>query len=309
MSAGMNTQEYDVIIIGGGPAGMTAAIYAARANVKAIVLESNITGGLVNSTYTVENFPSWPSIHGMELMEKMREHVDSLAVPVEEVCEITSLELEGPIKKVVTDDVLYQAKAVILATGRCPIPLEVPTECEQVHHCAICDGAPYVGKKVLVVGGGNSAFDESLYMLHLGIAHISIVESMPRYFAAQATQDELFNSGKAVGYTSTKVVDLVLTDGIVSGAVLENMASGERKTIAVDGVFVFLGQKPNNMLFVDTISMDDKGYILTSSDMETNVAGVFSAGDINHKSYRQITTAVADGTIAALAAEKYIRSI
>ena len=161
--------EYELVILGGGPCGMTAAVYAARANLRCIVLETNITSGLVNSTYTVENFPSYPSIHGMELMQKMRDHVDSLNVPVEEACEVESLELTGTIKTVETYDAVYKAKAVILATGRKPIPLDVPTECEQAHFCAICDGGPYVGKRVLVVGGGNSAFDESLYMLKIGV--------------------------------------------------------------------------------------------------------------------------------------------
>lgn len=305
----MDVHDYDLVILGGGPAGMTAAIYAARANLKVIILESAITGGLVNSTYTVENFPTWPSIHGMTLMEKMREHVDSVQIPVEEVCEVESLELDGPLKRVLTADAEYRAKAVILATGRCPIPLDVPTECEQVHYCAICDGAPYVGKRVLVVGGGNSAFDESLYMLHLGIAQLSLVEAMPRYFAAQTTQDSLWASGKAVGHTNTRVIDLKVEGGVLKQALLEDTGSGHQQSVDVDGVFVFLGQKPNNHLFAQHILLDAQGYIMAGGDMSTSLAGVFSAGDINQKLYRQITTAVADGTIAALAAERYIRTL
>ncbi len=306
----MNQERtFDLVIIGGGPAGMTAAIYAARANLKTILLESNITGGLVNSTYTVENFPSYPSIHGMVLMEKMREHVDGLGVTVEEVCEIERLDLTGPEKRTVTDGGTFVSKAVILATGRKPIPLETPTQSEQVHWCAICDGMPYVGKRVLVVGGGNSAFDESLYMLSIGIAHITLVEIMPRYFAAQATQDQLFSCGKAVGHTSTRVADLIVKDDALHGAILENVDTGEQTTIPVDGVFVFLGQKPNNDLFKDQMALTDQGYIKAGPDMSTGIPGVFSAGDINDKLFRQITTAVSDGTIAALSAERYIRSL
>ena len=300
---------YDLVILGGGPAGMTAAIYAARANLKTIVLESNITGGLVNSTYIVENFPTYPEIHGMKLMEKMREHVDSLDIEVEEVCEIEKLELEGPIKRITTDGGVYTAVAVILATGRKPIPLETPTEAEQVHWCAICDGMAYKDKHVLVVGGGNSAFDESLYMLGIGVAHITLVEMMPRYFAAPSTQEQLFkcSDGKAEGFTSTKVADLVVADGKLTGAVLEHTETGEKRTISVDGVFVFLGQSPNNELFRDQIELNAQGYIKTDRDMNTSLPGVFGAGDINEKSYRQITTAVADGTIAALSAQRYVR--
>ncbi len=301
--------QYDLIILGGGPAGMTAAIYAARSGLRAVILESNITGGLVNSTYSVENFPSYPEIHGMELMERMRKHIDSLGVDVIEVCEVETAELAGDKKRIATDGGDYIAPAVILATGRKPVPLDVPTEAEQVHHCAICDGSAYVGKHVLVVGGGNSAFDESLYMLGIGVAHITLVEIMPRYFAAQSTQDKLFESGKAEGRTSTRVRDLLLGDeGALCGAVLENVDTGETEEIAVEGVFVFLGQKPNNALFRDAVELSEQGYIRTGRDMGTSLPGVFGAGDINDKQIRQITTAMADGTIAALSAEAYIRA-
>ena len=245
----MEERTCDIIVLGGGPAGMTAAIYAKRANLDVVLLETNVTGGLVNSTYTVENFPSYPEIHGMELMEKMREHVDHMGVEVEEVFEVTGLELGEDEKAVHGDGIVYKAPAIILATGRKPIALDVPTECDQMHFCAICDGAPYKGKRVLVVGGGNSAFDEGLYLLNLGVAELT-----------------------------------------------------------VDGIFVFLGQSPNNEWFKDAIALDDKGYILAGEDMSTNIPGVFGAGDINHKPYRQITTAVSDGTIAALAAERWLRS-
>ncbi|TIH15905.1 FAD-dependent oxidoreductase [Marinifilum sp. JC120] len=299
---------YDIIIVGGGPAGMTAGIYAARAGLKAIILEENITGGLVNSTYTVENFPSYPTIHGMDLMKKMRAHVDSLEVEVEEVCEIESMSLEGDIKIVETDDETFNAKTVIICTGRKPIPLNVPTECDQVHHCAICDGGPYKGKRVLVVGGGNSAFDESLYMITLGIEHITLVEVMDRFFAAQGTQDQLLGTGKVDARSETKVVDLVVENDELKAAVLENVATNQQETVPVDGVFVFLGQNPNNELFAKKIELSKNGYIITDEHMATSIPGVFSAGDINDKAYRQITTAMSDGTIAALAAERYIRT-
>ena len=299
--------RYDLLILGGGPAGMTAAIYAARANLRVALLETNVTGGLVNSTYTVENFPSYPEIHGMELMEKMRAHVDHMGVDVEEIFEITGLELSGEEKIVHSGDDVWKAPAIILATGRKPIPLDIPTECDQMHFCAICDGAPYKGKRVLVVGGGNSAFDEGLYLLNLGVAGLTVVEVMDRFFAAQATQDALLGDPRVKGFKTTKVVDVELTDGVLSAAILENTATGERTTLPVDGIFVFLGQAPNNEWFRDAVTLDDKGYIIADPDMATNISGVFSAGDINRKRYRQITTAVSDGTIAALSAEAYLR--
>ena len=298
---------YDLIILGGGPAGMTAAIYAAKANLKTIILESNITGGLVNSTWIVENYPSVPSIHGMDLMQNMRKHVDSLDVAVEEVCEVERLDLAGTRKAVETDDVIYSAPAIILCTGRNPIPLGVDTECDQVHYCAICDGGAYKAKKIIVVGGGNSGFDESLYLLNLGIENITIVEVMDRYFAAQSSQDALFGTGKVEGLKSTTVVDLNIEDGKLKSAVLENVETKEQQSVEADGIFVFLGQNPNNELFKGAVTLDENGYIITGKDMSTNIPGVYGAGDINQKMFRQITTAMSDGTIAALSAERHIR--
>ena len=303
----MQTHQYDIVIIGGGPAGMTAAIYAARAQLTCIILESNITGGLVNATYEVENFPSWPRVHGMELMEKMRGHVDGLGVAVEEVCEIERLELSGKEKRVYADTGIYAARAVILATGRTPVPLDVPTECEQVHYCAICDGNAYKGKRVMIAGGGNSAFDEGLYLQQLGVAHITLVESMPRYFAAQSTQDAFFASGKVTGHRSTNIVDLELADGRLVAVLLENTETGERFREPVEGLFVFMGQKPNSALFAETVALNAQGYIKSDAEMKTNIPGVFSAGDINEKPFRQIVTAVSDGAVAALSAERYLR--
>lgn len=300
--------NYDLIILGGGCAGLTAAIYAARARLRVILLEREVTGGLVNATYVVENFPGFFHIHGRELMDKMRAHVDELGVPVEEWSEIERLELTGPRKTVVTADGAYTARAIILATGRSPVMLDTPTSSEEVHYCAICDGSPYVGKRVLVVGGGNSAFDESLYLLGLGVAHITLVESADQFFAARVTQETLLNHPTVEARVDTRVIDLIRRNGRLAATVLENTRSRTTEEIPVDGIFVFLGQRPNNVGFVDQIELTPQGYICAGMDMSTSLPGVFSAGDINDKAFRQITTAMADGTVAALAAEKYLRA-
>lgn len=194
---------YDVLVLGGGPAGMTAALYAKRANLRVALLETNVTGGLINSAYTVENFPSYPEIHGMELMENMRRHIGQLGVNVEEILEIAGLELEGDEKIVRGEDgAVWKAPALILATGRKPIPLDVPTECDQIHFCAICDGAPYEGRRVLVVGGGNSAFNEGLYLLNLGVAQLTVVEIMDSFFAAESTQSALLGDPRVTSFTT-----------------------------------------------------------------------------------------------------------
>lgn len=302
-------KKFDIVCVGGGMAGLTAAVYAARANRSCAVLESNITGGLANSTYTVENFPSYIEVHGMDLMQKVRDQVDNLGVSVEEVCEILNLDLSAQPKRIETDDAIYEAKAVIIATGRQPIPLDVPTECAQVHHCAICDGAPYKGKKVLVVGGGNSAFDEGLYLQQLGVGEITVVEIMDRLFAAQSAQDALLGCENVTCRLNSRVKDLIVENDQLKAAVIEDASTGESRTVEVDAVFVFLGQRPNNELFKGVITLDKSGYIVADENMQTNIPGVFSAGDINAKKFRQLTTAAADGTIAALMADKYIRNV
>jgi len=300
------THNVDLVIVGGGPAGMTAAIYAAHANLSTVLLDENVTGGLVNSTHTVQNYPSYPTIHGMELMEKMREHVDHLDVSVEEVCELESVSIEGDIKTIETDEAIFNSHAVIFATGRKPKALELSSDCEEVHYCAICDGGPYKNKRVIVVGGGNSGFDEGLYLMQLGVSHLTVVEAADRYFAAEATQQQLLEKPNVQGRLSTKLVDVQLENDQLVAAVLEN-AEGEREIIPADGIFVFLGQDPNNEVFKDSIALSEAGYIKAGADMGTNVPGVYGAGDINEKTFRQITTAMSDATIAVLSAERYIR--
>jgi len=299
-------KNVDVIIVGGGIAGMTAAIYTARANLSTAIIEKEVCGGLVNSTHVVENFPSYPSINGMELMEKTLEQVEALGVEVEQVAEINSLKLTEEIKTVETEEGIYNGKAIILATGRVPIPLPMETDCEQIHYCSVCDGTAYKGKKVLIVGGGNSGFDEALYLLSLGVEKITIIEMMERFFASQTTQDKVADKAQIRARTSTRIKELV-EEGKLKGVILENTDSGETESLDVDGIFVFIGQKPNTELFADTVFLDKAGYIVAGDSMETNLKGVFSAGDVNQKAYRQITTAMADGTIAALSVEKYLR--
>lgn len=297
----------DLLIIGGGIGGMTAAIYAARANLDVVIVEKEICGGLVNATHTVENVPSYQSIHGIELMAKCREHVESLGVEIVEVEEVLRADLAGDVKHVSTTDETYHAQTIIIATGRSPIALPVDTDFENVHYCSVCDGTAYKDKDVIVIGGGNSGFDESLYLLGLGIRSIHILEMMPRCIAAASTQDRARASGKISVHTSTRLTALTASATGKGLAQLENTQNGTASTLEVDAVFCFIGQRPNTAIFEGAIAME-RGYITANADMETNVSGVFAAGDVLVKKYRQITTAMSDGTIAALNAEKYIRS-
>lgn len=299
-------KSYDLLIIGGGICGMTAAIYAARANLSVCILEKNICGGLVNWTSTVENVPSYPSIHGMDLMARCREHVASLNVAIEEVDEVERIDFIGERKLVYTSmGEEYEAGAVIVCTGRQPRPFPVKTTFDKIHYCSVCDGTPYKGKDILVMGGGNSGFDESLYLLNLGIRSIHIVETFPNCIAAASTQDQARATGKIVVSVST---DITAVDPLPDGRGLVhllNKDTGEEYTEEIDGIFCFIGQSPNTALFDGVLELDH-GYIKVNADMETNIKGVFAAGDVTAKKYRQITTAMSDGTIAALQATAFL---
>ncbi len=299
----------DILIIGGGIGGMTAALYAARANLSVRIVEKEVCGGLVNWTHTVENVPSYKSIHGMDLMAACRDHVESLGVAIEEVSEVEEVQLDAQPKEVRTSEGdSFTADAVIIATGRKPIPLPVETAFEKVHYCSVCDGTAYKGKDVLVVGGGNSGFDESLYLAGLGVRSVHIVEMFPACAAAQSTQDRALATGVIRASVNTTITALEpLPDGRCRAS-LRNAASGNVSEEIVDGVFCFIGQKPNTALFEGLVDME-KGYIRTDEDMRTSLPGVFAVGDVRVKQYRQITTAMGDGTIAALEAERFIRSL
>ncbi|HSR10387.1 MAG TPA: NAD(P)/FAD-dependent oxidoreductase [Thermodesulfobacteriota bacterium] len=301
------TRSFDLLILGGGVAGMTAAIFAARANLKAAIVEEKVCGGLANWTNRVENFPSHVSINGMELMERVQAQVRNLGVEVDEAAEVTRLELRGSAKMIETNETRYRGKAIILATGRQPIHLPVETDSDRIHYCSVCDGSAYAGKKVLVVGGGNSGFDESLYLLSLGVAEIILVEALDRCCAGETTQASLRSRRNVVIRTDT-CVTAVVKEGSGCRVALENTRFGSREGLFVDGIFVFIGQKPNTDLYAGQVDLDTDRYVITGPDRETNVPGVYAAGDVVQKSHRYLTTAMADGTIAALAAERYIRA-
>ncbi len=300
--------NYDLIIIGGGISGMTAAIYAARANIKTLLLEKSVCGGLVNSTHVVENFPSYPSINGMDLMEKVRDHVDALGVTVIEVIDIESLHLQGDVKIIETDEGQFQSSAVILASGRTPKKLPLESELEQIHYCAICDGTGYKDKDVLVVGGGNSGVDESLYMVSLGVKSILLIEEYNKLFASESSCSQLRSCKNVEIRTSTKIESLLGQDRL-EGVVLRNLSDNSLLDRPVDGIFVYIGQDPQTDQYRGQVELDEVGYIKVDRDMKTATSGVFAAGDVIQKKYRQITTAMGDATIAALSAVEFLNVV
>lgn len=299
-------KNYDLVIIGGGIAGMTAAIYGARSNLTTLVIEQEVCGGLANWTHTIENFPSHKAINGMDLMDTVKEQMISCGVDLLEVVEIENLQLSGDVKSISTDEGEFTGSAIILAMGRKPILLPVENDWdEHIHYCSLCDGIFYKGKNVIVVGGGNSAFDESLYLESIGVKSITIVEAMEKCPAAETTQNKALATGKFTILTGTKLTQI---EPVGDSAVIElhHTASGMTSKMNTEGMFVFIGQKPATESISELIKTDRHGYILATPEMDTGIPGVFAAGDIISKRYRQLTTAMSDGTIAALEAHRYL---
>jgi thioredoxin reductase (NADPH) len=301
------SNSYDVIVVGGGIAGMTAAIYASRANLSVLVLERQICGGLANWTHTIENYPGFSSINGMELMENIKQQTLSLGTDIEEIAEISGFDFSSQVKEISIDDQNFSAKAVILSTGRVPIslPLEDGGFEEHLHYCSVCDGASYKGKSIIIVGGGNSAFDESLYLTGLGVKSILMIDAMDDCIADETIQQKAKNTGVVSVLTGHQITEIKVgqNKGIVF---IENIKTNQHIEQDTDGLFVFIGQKPNTEMFKGAIELDDKGYILVDGNNKTNVDGVYAAGDVIPKKHRQLTTASSDGTIAALEVREYI---
>lgn len=301
-------EQYDILIIGGGISGLTAAIYAARANHSVCVLEREVCGGLVNYTNTIENIPSYRTVNGMQFMEKCREQADALHVAIEELTEVADIDLSGKLKVVKTaSGGEYAAPALIIATGRNPRRFPVETDFPNVHYCSVCDGAPYAGKDLIIVGGGNSGFDESLYLLGLGVRSIHIIEAMPQFLAAAVTQDAAAATGRIRATASAEILSVEPLPAGRGRVRIRDRNSGAETVEDVDGIFCFIGQTPNSAVFAGRLDMEN-GYITVNPRMETSVPGVFAAGDVTAKEYRQITTAMGDGTVAALQASAWLRS-
>ncbi|MFH0787896.1 MAG: FAD-dependent oxidoreductase, partial [Pseudomonadota bacterium] len=293
--------DYDLIIIGGGIAGLTAAIYGTRAGLKTLILERQTCGGLANWAIEIENFPSHEKVSGITLMERVKSQAEKWGAEIKEIVEISAIQFNGHPKKIATDEGTFQAKAVIVATGREPIRLPLDVDSDHIHYCAICDGSAYRGREVLVVGGGNSGVGDALYLLKQGVSKITLIEQMDRLYASQASQKVLSAIPEVMILTSTEILGIEVREKkhLVT---LKNTHSGETQIIEVGGIFVYIGQAPQTELFKGFLEMDGQGYILGDETMKTNMEGVFVAGDVRHKVYRQLTTAMSDGTIAALSA-------
>ena len=301
----------NVIIIGSGPAGLTAAIYAARANLEPLVIAGMERGGQITLTDDLENYPGFPDgVKGFELYQTLEKQAERFgAEMLYDV--VTEVDLSGDIKKVKTADKEFEARVVIIATGSTPKKLQAPGEIEfigkGVSYCATCDGFFFSGKHVAVIGGGNSALDEGLFLTRFA-EKVTIIHRRDRLRGDAILQQRAMNHEKSDFIWDT-VVEEVVGDQSVTSLKLKNVKSGEVSDYPIDGVFVFIGHYPNVDLFEGKLELDETNYIVTDNRTRTNVKGVFACGDVQDSIYRQAITAAGSGCQAAMESEKFIADL
>ena len=299
---------YDTIIIGAGPAGMTAALYAARSNLKVALLERGIPGGQMNNTADIENYPGYANISGPELAEKMFEPLENLGV--EHLFGLVEkIEDRGDFKEIVTEDERFEAKTVIIASGANHRHLGFPGEEDYnsrgVSYCAVCDGAFFRDEDLLVVGGGDSAVEEAIFLTRFAKS-VTIVHRRDELRAQKVLQDRAFANEK-IRFVWDSVVESIHGDERkVTGVTFKNVKTGEISQAEFGGIFIYVGLDPVSEFAADLGIADEAGWILTDHQMKTSVAGIYAVGDVRQKDLRQITTAVGDGAIASQEAYKYL---
>jgi thioredoxin reductase (NADPH) len=308
----MDTADYDLVIIGGGPAGLTAGLYAARARMKVILLEKVTPGGQILVTDWIENYPGFPEgVSGIELVQRMTEQAKRFDLEIESA-EVASLDLSQPVKKIVlSDGKTLTTHTMIIATGASPNELGVPGESrfsgKGVSFCGTCDGPFFKGKVVAAVGGGDTAVQESIYLTKF-VEKVYLIHRRDEFRATKILQE------RALANNKIEVVwDSVVTEisGLfnVEKVTVQNVKSGAKKDLAVAGCFIWVGTKPNTSFVGDAVKVNDWGFITADLQMQTSVPGVFAVGDVRNTPLRQVVTAVGDAAIAVASAEHYLENL
>jgi len=301
---------YDIIIIGSGPAGLSAAIYAQRACLDTIVIEKNgISGGQVLNTWEVDNYPGFPGVTGFELSRQFREHANKLGARVVQD-EVVQVELSGNVKKVVCEEETYEARCVILASGAHHRTLEVPGEEELrgagVSYCATCDGAFFRGRTVAVVGGGDAALEDAIFLARM-CEKVYIVHRRDKLRGAKRLQERL-QALENIEFVWNSETVAIEGNAQVEALRLRQTKTGEERRLDVDGVFIAVGIAPDSELYAGQLELDEQGYIRADESGQTSVPGVFAAGDVRTKALRQILTAASDGANCVASAERYLQA-
>ncbi len=303
---------YEVIVVGGGPGGLCAGMYSARARRKTVCLEKYLPGGQIALTGEVEDYLGFEHISGAELGQRFTDHAKKFGLEIEmEEVEEVYVDGEDRVARCASGN-LYRAKAIILSTGGSPVRLNIPGEQEYggkgVSYCAICDGAFFRDKVIAVVGGGDAAVEEGGYLTKYG-SKVYIIHRRDELRAQKIIQQRAFANPKIEFIWDTAVERINGNGGIISSLSLKNLKTGQSSTLDVGAVFIYVGFRPNSNVVREDLRKDDGGYIITNDRMETSIPGIFACGDVRAQLVRQVTNAVGDGTTAAVAAEKYIEAL
>jgi thioredoxin reductase (NADPH) len=306
--------EYDVVIIGAGPAGLCAGLYAGRSMLRAVVLEQGLPGGELLNTEVIEDYIGFEHILGFELAEKFSAHVARFGAEIRTSVRVerVSKAADGTFETVVESGDVFRSRAVIITAGGTPVKLDVPGETpyagKGVSYCAICDGAFFKGHSIAVVGGGDAAVEEADFLTRYG-AKVYIIHRRSEFRASKIIQQRVFANPKIEVLWNTVVEEIVGKDGLMTHARIRDVQTGARRDLAATGIFIFVGFKPNTGIIAGHVEHDASGYLLTDANMQTSVPGLFAAGDVRAQLTRQVTTAVGDATTAAIAVEKYLTAL
>lgn len=308
----MTKQIYDIVIVGGGVAGLTAATYACRARLNVLLVERFFSGGQLMMCELIENFPGQPEgLSGSDLAALMQAQAEKFGLQVQ-YADIDRMELEGPVKQlIISEEEVIEAKTVVLCVGARPKMLGVTGEAKflgkGVSYCAVCDGAFFPDKKLVVVGGGDTAVEDSMYLTRFA-SEVNIVHRRDKLRAQQIIQERAFANEK-IKFHWDSVIEEIAGAETVEKVLIKNLKTGQVEELEASGVFVLVGTDPNTKFLQGQIKLDELGYIITDENMQTSLPGVFAAGDVRQKLLRQLVTAAADGAIAVTAAQHYIDTL
>ena len=307
----MTNYEFDTVILGGGPAGFSAGIYASRGAISTAIIDINVMGGQPSNYLELENYPGFKRIDGMELMDNFEEHADMFNVQKFPMQEIESIDLVSNPKVIKTKDSEFKAKSVIIATGAQAMKLGVKGEKEfagrGVSYCAVCDSMFYQGKVVAVVGGGNSAVEEAMYLTKFA-SKVYLIHRRNELRADKIVQERAFKTEK-LEFVWDSVVEEIQGSELVENLVIKNVKTGDISNLKVDGIFPYIGITPNVNFINGQIAQDSHGFIITDETMKTSIDGVFAVGDVRNTPLRQVITAASDGAVGAVYARKYVDSL